>query len=93
MEVYGSSLVVQWLRLQASTAGGTGLTPGGENKILHVTWHGQKKKKKRFKPNTRGFPGGAVVKNPPANAGDMDSSPGLGRSHMCGATKLMRHNY
>ena len=26
--------------------------------------------------------GGAVVKNPPANAGDTDSSPGLGRSHM-----------
>ena len=29
-----------------------------------------------------GFPGGAVVENPPANAGDMGSSPGLGRSHM-----------
>ena len=29
-----------------------------------------------------GFPGGAVVKNPPANAGDMGSSPGPGRSHM-----------
>ena len=29
-----------------------------------------------------GFPGGTVVKNPPANAGDMGSSPGLGRSHM-----------
>ena len=29
-----------------------------------------------------GFPGGAVVGNLPANAGDMDSSPGLGRSHM-----------
>ena len=28
------------------------------------------------------FPGGAVVKNPPANAGDMGLSPGLGRSHM-----------
>ena len=28
------------------------------------------------------FPGGAVVKNPPANAGDMGSSPGPGRSHM-----------
>ena len=28
------------------------------------------------------FPGGAVVKNPPANAGDMGSSPGLGGSHM-----------
>ena len=29
-----------------------------------------------------GFPGGAVVKNPPANAGDMGLLPGLGRSHM-----------
>ena len=28
------------------------------------------------------FPGGAVVKNPPANAGDMGSSPAPGRSHM-----------
>ena len=33
---------------------------------------------------TRGgdFPGGAVVKNLPANAGDTGSSPGPGRSHM-----------
>ena len=29
-----------------------------------------------------GFPGGAVVENLPANAGDSGSSPGLGRSHM-----------
>ena len=29
-----------------------------------------------------GFPGGAVVKNPPANAGDIGSTPGPGRSHM-----------
>ena len=28
------------------------------------------------------FPGGAVVKNLPANAGDTGSSPGPGRSHM-----------
>ena len=28
------------------------------------------------------FPPSAVVKNPPANAGDTGSSPGLGRSHM-----------
>ena len=28
------------------------------------------------------FPGGTVVKNPPASAGDMGSSTGLGRSHM-----------
>ena len=30
----------------------------------------------------RDFPGGAVVGNLPANAGDMGSIPGLGRSHM-----------
>ena len=28
------------------------------------------------------FPGGTVVKNPPANAGDTGSSPGPGRSHV-----------
>ena len=38
------------------------------------------KKKTQFK-NERGFPGGAVVENLPANAGDTGSSPGLGRSH------------
>ena len=30
----------------------------------------------------RDFPGGAVVKNPPASAGDMGSIPGPGRTHM-----------
>ena len=34
------------------------------------------------KYNIGGFPGGAVVENLPANAGDTGSSPGLGRSHM-----------
>ena len=29
---------------------------------------------------TMGFPGGSVVKNPPANAGDMGFIPGSGRS-------------
>ena len=28
----------------------------------------------------KGFPGGSVVKNPPASAGDVGSLPGLGRS-------------
>ena len=28
------------------------------------------------------FPGGAVIKNPPANAGDTGSNPGPRRSHM-----------
>ena len=30
--------------------------------------------------HTRGFPGGSVVKNPPASAGDVGSAPGWGRS-------------
>ena len=34
------------------------------------------------KNKNTGFPGGAVVENLPANAGDTGSSPGLGRSHM-----------
>ena len=29
---------------------------------------------------THGFPGSSVVKNPPANAGDVDSMPGSGRA-------------
>ena len=39
-----------------------------------------------FKISTQDFPGGAVVKNPPANAGDTGSSPGPGRSHMLRST-------
>ena len=34
------------------------------------------------KKHSEGFPGGAVVKNLPASAGDTGSSPGPGRSHM-----------
>ena len=34
-----------------------------------------------------GLPGGPVVKNPPANAGDSISIPCLGRSYMLQATK------
>ena len=35
-----------------------------------------------LKTLSKGFPGGAVVENLPANAGHTGSSPGLGRSHM-----------
>ena len=35
-----------------------------------------------YKTKQGGFPGGAVVKNLPANAGDTGWSPGPGRSHM-----------
>ena len=46
-----------------------------------------KKKTRKFTnmwrlKNMLGFPGGTVVENLPANAGDMGSSPGLGRSYM-----------
>ena len=33
-------------------------------------------------PTSLGFPGGTVIKNPPANAGDTGLSPSPGRSHM-----------
>ena len=33
-------------------------------------------------PEVQDFPGGSVVKNPPASAGDMGSIPGPGRSYM-----------
>ena len=37
---------------------------------------------KNVKSHNEDFPGDAVVKNPPANAGDTGSIPGPGRSHM-----------
>ena len=36
----------------------------------------------KVKYQGEGFPGGSVVKNPPANAGDMGLIPGPRRSHM-----------
>ena len=40
------------------------------------------RKHKLLKGTLGGFPGGSVVNNPPANAENMGSSPGTGRSHM-----------
>ena len=47
---------------------------------------------KTIKKWAGGFPGGPVVKNPPANAADMGSVPGQGPSHH-EATKSVGHNY
>ena len=33
-----------------------------------------------YLPTSLDFPGGSVIKNPPVNAGDVGSIPGLGRS-------------
>ena len=35
-----------------------------------------------FKMDNQDFPGGPVVKNLPANAGDMGLMPGMGRFHI-----------
>ena len=43
----GTSLAVQWLRICASTAGGTGSILGQETKIPQVVWLGWKVKKKK----------------------------------------------
>ena len=41
-----------------------------------------------LKKDLWGFPGGAVVKHPPANAGDTGLIPGPGRSHMLRSNKV-----
>ena len=43
VEEGGTSLVVQWLRLSASTAGGADLIPSQGTKIPQAVQHGQKK--------------------------------------------------
>ena len=46
-------------------------------------WEFSLKTPKESRPDKKqGFPGGAVVENLPANAGDTGSSPGPGRFHM-----------
>ena len=45
------------------------------NSLTQISLH----LRKTFKNYYRDFPGGAVVKNPPANAGDTGSIPGPGR--------------
>ena len=40
----------------------------------------------------RDFPGGLVVKNPSANAGDMGSTSGVGRFHIPQGNELVGHD-
>ena len=47
----GTCLAVQWLRLHASTAGGTGSIPGQGTKIPHAAWRGQKNQKANRQKN------------------------------------------
>ena len=41
----GTSPMVQWLRLHASTAGSMGSTPEQGSEISHAVWHSHKKEK------------------------------------------------
>ena len=46
-----------------------------------------------FKTKLRAFHGGLVVKNPPANAGDMGLIPDQENPTCCRAARTMYHNY
>ena len=78
--------VVDTLGGVVKRSGGSGV--GGGSVVLGRAEEGTSKKKKvvsvlqTINSIAVGFPGGAVVENLPANAGDTGSSPGLGRSHM-----------
>ena len=69
----------QWWALRVDAAGSLlhirSLIPESLPRFLQCQWYFKNQK-------ARDFPGGVVVKNPPADAGDTGSSPGLGRSHM-----------
>ena len=45
-----------------------------------------------YSPGAMGFPGGSVVKNPPANAEDASSITGLGRSPGEGNGNLLQYS-
>ena len=49
--------------------------------------------KRNIKTKWQGFPGGTVVKNLPANAGDTVRALVWEDATCCGATKHMHHNY
>ena len=65
-------VIPETIKLLEENVGGKLLDVGLGNDFLHLT----------LKAKATGFPGGAVIKNPPANAGDTGSSPALGRCHM-----------
>ena len=54
------------------------LSQGLENPVVFTRVQSNSK----VKNTVRDFAGGPVVKNPPANAGDLGSTPGLGGSHI-----------
>ena len=62
------------------------LDSGTVVRSMHFQGQGLHTKVPKKNHACRDFPGGAVVKNPPANAGDTGSSPGPGRFHRLRST-------
>ena len=105
---WGTCPVVQWLRLHASTVGRGRVQPLLGALRSHVlpldsaraTTEMENLAGRPAQPNkyllkrkeVRGFPGGSVVKNPPANAGDVVPSLNQGDPTCRGGTKPAGHN-
>ena len=58
------------------------LSDGEVPALTELTWFLGKPAMKQLKKQPRDFPGGPVVRNPSANAGDTGSIPDPERSHM-----------
>ena len=54
----------------------------GKNEACAFVFPSKRLRDRNIRYSLWDFPGGAVVKNPPADAGDVGLIPGLGRSHM-----------
>ena len=63
--VFQNSLAVQWLRLGAFTAVGSGLIPGWETKIPPARQGSHKKKKKKKELRTESFLPTQLLNSPP----------------------------
>ena len=67
--------MVQWWKLSASNAGGTGSIPGQGAEIPHAAWHNQKKKKKIKIIINQKYDGGCYEKS--AEMLPLDCSPSI----------------